>query len=385
MSGTITTDDADLDADLTAAQFATVASSRAKLDRAQAYAGRLAAHAAEIRTKLAAASEHQVAAAIGKAEADPADVGPLRGELVTVDRQHRQALGALADIETEHARHEADLAALIRSDGAARAKLTEAHAARALAQTAAEDAKAVLDRAMTHAKGVEARLSDARAAEARHDADASARLRTALTDGDVLPTTAEPFLRTSHGLEDDLRAATAAVHALKAEHTGKAVVVAQAERQVRAAAEAVMLADADAMEREISALDARLSTLRSRLAGCPAQKPAAPVSSAPLSPAKLHPGGWYVRETPAIPMHLLAGTPSRPTVMPTPSDLASWAAYAAALAEDPDAKPAFAEVAPPLPAPAALQFPSPAPITSIPHAIRDAASHRASQGRSLVA
>ena len=372
--------------DLTAAQLATVTRSRAKLDRAQAYAGCLAAHAAEIRTKLAAASEHQVAAAIGKAEADPADVGPLRGELVTVDRQHRQALDALADIETEHARHEADLAVLVGVDGAARKKLTEAHAIRALAQTAADDAKAVLDRAVGHADAVSRKLITARADEARHDADASARLRTALADGDALPTTAEPFLRTSSGIEDDLRAATAAVDALKVEHAGKAVVVAEAERQVRTAAETVMLADADAMEREIGALDARLSALRSRLAGCPAQKPVTPISSAPPSPAKLHPGGWYYRDPPALPAHILTGTAPKPVVMPTPADLASWAAYATALAEDPDAEPTFTEVAPPLPVPAVLQFLPPAPSAAlIPHLTRDAAPQRVSQGRSLVA
>ena len=358
-----------LDVNLIAAQLATVARTRAKLDRARAYAGRLAAHAAEIRTKLAAASDHQVATAIGKASSDPADVGPLRGELVTVDRQHRQALDALADIETEHARHEADLAALTGSDGAARARLAEAHAARSLAQTAADDASALLARAVGHAEAVSRKLITARADEARHDADASARLRTALADGGALPTTAEPFVRTAPALEDDLRAATATVDALKGEHAGELEALASAHRAVLAAVDGVMAVDAEAAARELRAADSRALALRVR-----------------LHTFVRRPAGDYVRPTPkpnvVLPNGMVEPHPDtvRATYMPPPSirstavigeviasapppphqgpyeqnwttEASDWDAYATALAADPQAEPTFADQPPVAPAP----------------------------------
>ena len=361
-----------LDADLTVAQFATVARSRAKLDRAWAYAGRLAAHAAEIRAKLATASEHQIAAAIGKAEVDPADVGPLRGELVTVDRQHRQTLDALADIETEHARHEADLAALTGPDGAARARLAEAHAARALAQTAADDASALLARATAHAKGVETRLAEARATEARHDADATARLRAALADGDAVPTTVEAALRISPALEDDLRAATAAVDALKAEHAGKLDALASAHRTVLAAVDGVMAVEAEAAARELQASDARALALRVRLhtfvrrpAGDyvrPTPKPNVVLPNGMVEPHPDTVRATYmpppsIRSTPVI-GEVIASAPPPPHQGPYEqnwtAEAGAWDAYAAALAADPHAVPVFADqpaVAPARPLP----------------------------------
>ena len=48
---------------------------------------------------------------------------------------------------------------------------------RTLAQLAADDAKAILDRATAHAEAVSPKLADARETEHRHDADATARLR----------------------------------------------------------------------------------------------------------------------------------------------------------------------------------------------------------------
>ena len=277
-----------LDAALTAAQLAIVA--RGKLDRARAYAGRLGAHAGEIRSKLAAAADHQVAAAIGRAESDPADVGPLRGELIEIDRQHRQALEALADIEAEHVRHEADLTALTGSDGTARAKLVEAHAARSVAQTAVDAAKAILDRAKAHAEAVDGKLADARAVEARYDADATARLRAALADGNDLPAVAEAFTRTSPALEDDLRAATATVDLLKADHALKLDALAVAHRAVLAAVDGVLVVDAEAVARELQAADSRALALRTRL-HCYTKRTAGDYIRPTPKPHIVHPNG----------------------------------------------------------------------------------------------
>ncbi len=342
-----------LEADLAAAQIATVATSRAKLDRARAYAGRLGSHAAEVRAKLAAASERGVAAAIGTSEASSADAGPLRGELIAVDRQHRQAVAALADIQAEHARHEADLAALTGSDGAARASLAEAHAARALAQTTADAAKGILDRATAHAGTVRGKLAAARAEEARHDADATARLRAALADGDAPPAAAEPLSRVSGALEDDLRAATAAEPRIVEEHRAKLSTLAVAERQVRAAADAVLMSDADAMAREVEHLDARSKLLRDRIAAY-AGRTAGDYVPEPWTPPKniLHPGGWFYPEPGklAVPPQprTVARTPTIMAVLPSrndgafvPVEVAAWSAYASDLARDPKAEPDF--------------------------------------------
>lgn len=97
-----------------ASQLAIVSRSADRVARARSYAHRLGVHAEEIRTKLDA-----LAGGDGS--------GPLRGELVELDRQHRQATAALAAVEVEHARHAADLAALHGSDGAARVTLADAH------------------------------------------------------------------------------------------------------------------------------------------------------------------------------------------------------------------------------------------------------------------
>lgn len=354
-----------LDAALTAAQLATVARSRAKLDRARSYAGRLGTHAAEIRAKLAASSDRQAAAAIGRAEPDAADAGPLRGELIEVERQHRQALDALAGIEAEHARHEADLAALTGSDGAARAKLAEAHQARAEAQSAADAAKSLLDRASAHAEAVLGRLELARSDEARHDAEAAARLRAALADGDVAPSAAEPFARTSGALEDDLRAATAAVDALKAEHAAKAEALTLAHRAVLAAVDGVLAVDAEAAARELEAADARALALRVRL-HCFVKRTAGAYVRPEPKPMKLNPGGWYeqdaitmqpaslIRSTPVVD-RVIGSAPQPPHQGPHERnwtvESASWDAYAAALAADPQAEPAFADRPPSPPAP----------------------------------
>ncbi len=361
----------DLDREAIAAQFATVARSRGKLDRARAYAGRLGTHAAEIRTKLAAAAERQVAAAIGTIEPDPAEVGPLRGEAVEVDRQHRQALVILADVEAEHIRHEADLAALCGSDGAARAKLAEAHAARTLAQTAADAAKALLDRATAHAEAVNGKLTAARADEARHDADATARLRAALADGDTPPAVAEPFTRSSPGLEDDLRAARATVDTLTAEHTARVAILEKARLAVLAAVDGVMVVDAEAAARELQAADSRALALRVRLHTF-VQRTASDYVQPQPGPLRKLPNGLFERDpgpllSPARPMrstpaigHVIASGPLPPHQGPFSANWANegaaWDAYAAALVTDPQAEPAFAEEvavpsAPSIPAP----------------------------------
>ena len=365
-----------LDADLTAAQFATVATSRAKLDRARAYAGRLGSHAADIRAKLAAASERGVAAAIGTSKADPADAGQLRGELVTVDRQHRQAVAALAEIEAEHARHEADFAALTGSDGAARASLAEAHAARTLAQTAADAAKGILARATAHAGTVRGKLAAARADEARHDAEATARLRAALADGDAPSAAAEPLARISGALEDDLRAATAAVDALTAEHAGKVAALALAHRTVLAAVDGVLVVDAEQVARELHATDERALALRTRL-HCFTRRTRGDYVAPESKPPVLKPGGWY-EPHPDTARALLMPPPTIhstdvinavvASAPPPPgqgvqagnwtAETDAWSAYASALAADPQAEPAFAArpispPAPPLPVRAA--------------------------------
>ncbi len=358
-----------LDADLTAAQFATVATSRARLDRGRAYTARLASHAADIRAKLSAASERGVAAAIGTSEAGPADAGQLRGELVTVDRQHRQAVAALADIEAEHARHEADFAALTGSDGAARASLAEAHAAQALAQTAAAAAKGILDRATAHACTVRGKLAAARADEARHDADATARLRAALADGDAPPAAVEPLARISGALEDDLRAATAAVDALAAEHAGKLAVLALAHRAVLAAVDGVLVVDAEQVARELHAADERGLALRTRL-HCFTRRTRGDHVAPEPKPAVLTPGGWHEPHPdtarallmPPPPIHSTAVINAVVASAPPPPgqgvhagnwtvETDAWTAYASALAADPQAAPAFAArpAVPPVP------------------------------------
>ena len=360
----------DLNHDAIAAQFATVARSRAKVDRARAYANRLGAHAAEIRTKLAAAAERQVAAAIGRAEPDPAEVGPLRGEAVEVDRQHRQALAILADVEAEHARHEADLAALCGSDGTARAKLAEAHATRAEAQTAVNNAKAILDRATAHVAAVRDKLTAARADEARHDAEAAARLRAALAHGDAAPVAAEPLVRASGALEDDLRAATAAMDALQIEHGSTLNALAAAHRIVLAAVDRVLMVDAEAVARELQAVDSRAMALRVRLHTY-SNRRAGDWTPPKTSPAKMMPGGWLapdpangalaplVQSTSTI-GHALASGPLPPHqgvfARNWTDEGEAWTAYAAALNADPQAEPTFSEEAavppaPPIPAP----------------------------------
>ncbi len=358
-----------LDAAHAAGQLVTVAHSKARLDRARSYADRLGSHLAEVHAKLTAAAEHQVGAAIGTAEPDPSDVGSLRGEAVDVDRQHRQALTILADVEAEHARHEADLAILFGSDGAARGKLGEAHAARALVRTAAADAGAILDRAKAHAEAVDGKLLAAQAEEARHDADATARLHAALRDGDAPPRAAEPFARNSPSLEDDLRTARATIDKLATEHAARIADLTAADLVVKRAVDQVLCADADAVARELQATDARTLALRVRLHAY-TKRIAGDYVPPKTAPNKTLPNGMVVPD----PAHAQAALQAPRMVVQTAivgSVLASapppphqgvfaqnwidegdaWSAYAAALAADPQAESAFTKPAAVPPAP----------------------------------
>ena len=321
-----------------AAQFAAASRSADRLARARSYAGRLGSHAAEIRARLDTAAGDDTA-------------GPLRGELVEVERQRGQAVAVLAEVEAEHARHGADLASLIGPEGEARTKLAEAHTARDLAQTGADAVKTILERATAHARAVDGRLTAARAAEARHDLDAADRLHAALREGIGAPATIEPMIRTSAALEDDARAANAAEARVASEHRIKLAALAEAERQVLAAADAVLLAEADAMAIEVQALNARAALLRGRLSAYAARTPgdhvAAPTA---MAPAKLHPGGWYTRDPASIvapprvrqtPVIAAALSLDVATAALAPAEVAAWNAYASALARHPQAEPDF--------------------------------------------
>lgn len=333
--------------DIAASQLAAVSASAARLNRARAHVGRLDAHAAEIRARLDALAGGDGA-------------GPLRGEGMEVDRQRRQAAAALAGIEAEHTRHADDLAALYGSEGQARAALAEAHRARDAVKAEADAAKAVLERASDHARGVEARLAIAQAGEARHDAEAADRLHAALRDGLDTPTAAEPLTRLSPGLEDDLRAASAAQARAASDHRAKAAALAEAERRVRGAADAVMLAEADAMAREVAALDARTDLLRTRLTTYAARTKGDHVAP-PEPPRVLNPGGWYESAGLAQPAPRVASSPAiaaalvdRTYVREAPRDMlretGAWDAFASALVHDAGSLPDFPpDSSPPLP------------------------------------
>ncbi|RYC29314.1 hypothetical protein D3273_24705 [Lichenibacterium minor] len=343
----------------TAAQLATVSRSTDRAARARAYATRLGAHAAEIRAQLDAAAGGDAA-------------GPLRGELIEVDRQHRQAVEILTGVEAEHARHEADFRALHCSDGAARAKLADTHAARAAAVTASDATAAVLDRATAHAEAVERRLADARSAEARYDADATARLHAALRDGTEAPAATEAFSRTSPGLEDDARAARAAEARAAAEHRAKLTALAETERQVRGAADAVLLAEADSMAREVAALDARADLLRARLTTYAARTRGDHVQPEAVRPDPTR-NAWSppppslvtmateprVASTPAIAAALVDRTFVKEAPRDTSGVARAWDSFAAALAINAEAETSFTPNPPgPLLAPTASWLPA---------------------------
>ncbi len=323
-----------------AAQLAAASRSADRLTRARTYANRLWAHAAEIRARLERAAGDDTA-------------GPLRGELVEVERQRGQAAAVLAEVEAEHARHGADLASFIGPEGEARDRLVEVQVRRDAARTAADAAKVILDRATTHAGTVERRLTAARADEARHDSDAADRLHTALRGGSEVPATAEPFTRISGALEDDLRAARAAEVRLASDHRMSLSALAVVERQVRAATDAVLMSDADAMAREVQHLDARSKLLRDRIAAY-AGRTAGDYVPEPWTPPKniQHPGGWFYPEpgkltvppqprTVARTSAILAVLPSRNDDASVPAEVAAWNVYASALARDPKAEPDF--------------------------------------------
>lgn len=281
------------------AQLDIVSRSKEALDRARVYEARLAAHQAELRARIDA---HRSLATLGE---DPAtDLSALKTEADVVVAQLVIATAATADVEAEHARHEADLGAMYGSADVALQKLQQAHSHRRGALDAAQAAQAILDRATGHLEALHGHLENARCTEAERERGAVGRLHAALRDGSEAPSTAEPRNRTSLALEEDVRVGTAMVEKLRADYAATMSGVVLAEAAVAKAAMSVMTAEAERDARELLALRERGESLRSRLNAFVGHAPSSngkstsqlyPTPARPIRPGSLE----MIRDAPA--------------------------------------------------------------------------------------
>lgn len=337
-------------------QLDVLARSTEAVARARAFEQRLGQHVAEVKERLAAAIQPG---------APHADRSGLRAELADAEKRYGMASDARRDLEVEHARHVADHAALIGADGAARAALAEKVEARNAALLDVESAKSLQRAAQVYADDIQRRLQAAEAREQAQDRSAVDRLQAAFQNGDTPDATGKSDRRKSPGLVEDLRTARLTVEKFGRDVADREAVLANAERDVAEAVDAVLFAEADAVARDLEATEARARMLRARLVAYSERQPSGYVQHTPVqAPAQQVPGGWFVRPsqpTAAVPkvkqsplmMKLLGGSIARlssfdpmPAAVDWQPEAGAWSAYADALRHDPAAEATFTLIGP---------------------------------------
>lgn len=285
------------------AQLAVVANACAALDRAKAFEAQLGRHLAGLSDRIKSSEKNHSDAVIGTVKTDiMSDLPAHRAEAAAVAKQHRRAVKALAQVQAEHDRHAADLAAMFDTSAEARQRLAQAHEAHRGAVGTQKASKAVLARAVGYEEGLQAQLAAARAAERLHEEAEASKLHAALRAGSNV-IDAAPLKRQSASLEENVRIARLAVTHLEKDCGRVQAALASAENSLNLAVEAVMQAEAERVARELLALRARDAALSAQLRGYANHQPQWRTGKGPaMSPARpMSPGSLVLVRDPILP------------------------------------------------------------------------------------